>query len=37
MIPASQLQSLKMIGDVNIFLPDGPTGDLECEVMIAGK
>lgn len=25
-----------MVGDVNMFLPDGPTGDVECEIMIAG-
>jgi hypothetical protein len=26
-----------MIGDVNLFLPDGPQGeDVECEIMIAG-
>jgi hypothetical protein len=24
-----------MVGDVNLFLPDGPTGDVECEIMIA--
>lgn len=29
-------RGLKMIGDVNLFLPDGPSGDIECEVMIAG-
>jgi hypothetical protein len=26
-----------MIGDTNLFLPDGPKEDVECEIMIAGK
>ena len=25
-----------MVGDVNLFLPDGPAEDVECEIMIAG-
>lgn len=25
-----------MIGDVNLFLPNGPQDDVECEIMIAG-
>lgn len=29
--------SCPMIGDVNLFLPDGPEGDVECEIMLAGK
>lgn len=26
-----------MVGDVNLFLPDGKAGDAECEIMIAGQ
>lgn len=29
------IRECKMIGDVNLFLPDGVQGDVECEVMIA--
>jgi hypothetical protein len=25
-----------MVGDVNMFLPDGVSGEAECEIMIAG-
>ena len=25
-----------MVGDVNMFLPDGKDGEGECEIMIAG-
>ena len=31
------VKDLSMIGDVNLFLPDGPTGEIECEVMLAGE
>ncbi|KAK4688312.1 hypothetical protein P7C73_g1804, partial [Tremellales sp. Uapishka_1] len=30
-----QLQKCRMVGDVNMFLPDGPDEDGECEIMIA--
>lgn len=26
-----------MVGDVNLFLPNGPKEDVECEIMIAGE
>ncbi|WVR03247.1 hypothetical protein IAU60_000238 [Kwoniella sp. DSM 27419] len=32
-----QLRSCRMVGDVNLFLPDGLDGDGECEIMIAAK
>ncbi|WWC85513.1 uncharacterized protein L201_000377 [Kwoniella dendrophila CBS 6074] len=32
-----ELQKCKMIGDVNLFLPDGKEGQGECEIMIASK
>lgn len=36
-IPSTQeLIALKMIGDVNLFLPNGVEEDVECEIMIAG-
>lgn len=31
------IASCPMIGDVNLFLPDGTAGDVECEIMLAGK
>ena len=31
------INSLRMIGDTNLFLPDGPKEDVECEIMIAGE
>ena len=31
----NQLPRCRMVGDVNMFLPDGLTGDAECEIMIA--
>ncbi|GHJ89205.1 hypothetical protein NliqN6_5607 [Naganishia liquefaciens] len=31
------LHTLKMIGDVNLFLPNGVQEDVECEIMIAEK
>lgn len=36
-IAPDAIASCPMIGDVNLFLPDGPTGDVECEIMLAGK
>jgi hypothetical protein len=36
-ITAEFINSLQMIGDTNLFLPDGPEEDVECEIMIAGK
>lgn len=36
-IPSTQeLTTRKMIGDVNLFLPNGVEEDVECEIMIAG-
>ncbi|EJT49024.1 hypothetical protein A1Q2_07970 [Trichosporon asahii var. asahii CBS 8904] len=29
------IASCPMIGDVNLFLPDGTAGDVECEIMLA--
>jgi hypothetical protein len=26
-----------MVGDVNLFAPNGPSEDVECEIMIAGR
>ncbi|KAK8844590.1 hypothetical protein IAR55_006437 [Kwoniella newhampshirensis] len=36
-LPAEELHSCRMVGDVNLFLPDGLEGDGECEIMIASK
>jgi hypothetical protein len=36
-ITAEIIHSLQMIGDTNLFLPDGSEEDVECEIMIAGK
>ncbi|ORX41305.1 GNAT domain-domain-containing protein [Kockovaella imperatae] len=33
----SELRQCSMVGDVNLFLPDGLGGDVECEIMIATK
>ncbi|WWC97295.1 hypothetical protein V866_004174 [Kwoniella sp. B9012] len=33
----SEIKECKMVGDVNLFLPDGITGQGECEIMIASK
>ncbi|KAK6904969.1 hypothetical protein I203_105788 [Kwoniella mangroviensis CBS 8507] len=33
----SEIKKCKMVGDVNLFLPDGKTGQGECEIMIASK
>jgi hypothetical protein len=33
----ADLAQCKMVGDVNLFLPDGPAEDVECEIMIAGE
>ncbi|WVQ64578.1 uncharacterized protein L199_002745 [Kwoniella botswanensis] len=33
----SEIKKCKMVGDVNLFLPDGITGQGECEIMIASK
>ncbi|WWD22860.1 hypothetical protein CI109_107355 [Kwoniella shandongensis] len=32
-----ELSRCRMVGDVNLFLPDGLGGDGECEIMIASK
>ncbi|KAJ9110667.1 hypothetical protein QFC19_001496 [Naganishia cerealis] len=32
---STELKSYKMIGDVNLFLPQGVKEDVECEIMIA--
>nr|XP_018266356.1 uncharacterized protein I303_00331 [Kwoniella dejecticola CBS 10117]OBR88514.1 hypothetical protein I303_00331 [Kwoniella dejecticola CBS 10117] len=32
-----EIRRCKMIGDVNLFLPDGLAGQGECEIMIASK
>lgn len=32
-----QLKQCKMVGDVNMFLPEGKEGEGECEIMIADK
>lgn len=34
---SNELKECRMIGDVNMFLPDGIEGDSECEIMIASK
>ncbi|KAL1408908.1 hypothetical protein Q8F55_005722 [Vanrija albida] len=34
-VPPSELARCQMIGDVNLFLPNGPQEDVECEIMIA--
>ncbi|WOO82843.1 N-acetyltransferase 9 [Vanrija pseudolonga] len=34
-VPPSELSKCRMIGDVNLFLPNGPQDDVECEIMIA--
>jgi len=31
-----QIRHCRMVGDVNMFLPDGMDGEGECEIMIAG-
>lgn len=31
----SQVEGCRMVGDVNLFLPNGSDGDGECEIMIA--
>ncbi|TYJ55518.1 hypothetical protein B9479_003790 [Cryptococcus floricola] len=31
------IQKCRMVGDVNLFLPDGREGEGECEIMIASK
>lgn len=31
----SSVRDFRMVGDVNLFLPDGVEGDAECEIMIA--
>ncbi|WRT63391.1 uncharacterized protein IL334_000296 [Kwoniella shivajii] len=33
----NEIPQCKMIGDVNLFLPDGKDGEGECEIMIASK
>ncbi|ADV24523.1 hypothetical protein I305_06640 [Cryptococcus gattii E566] len=33
----SLLTQCRMVGDVNLFLPEGLEGDGECEIMIASK
>ena len=30
-----QIKQCEMVGDVNMFLPDGLEGDAECEIMTA--
>lgn len=37
LLSTDQIKDCKMIGDVNLFLPDGPAHDVECEIMIAGE
>ncbi|ODN75517.1 hypothetical protein L202_06643 [Cryptococcus amylolentus CBS 6039] len=32
-----EIQKCRMVGDVNLFLPDGREGEGECEIMIASK
>lgn len=34
-LPPSCLARCRMVGDVNLFLPEGLEGDGECEIMIA--
>ncbi|TXT10676.1 hypothetical protein VHUM_02181 [Vanrija humicola] len=34
-VPSSALSRCQMVGDVNLFLPNGPQEDVECEIMIA--
>ncbi|EAL18729.1 hypothetical protein CNBI3150 [Cryptococcus deneoformans B-3501A] len=36
-LPPSCLARCRMVGDVNLFLPEGLEGDGECEIMIASK
>jgi hypothetical protein len=35
-LTAEEVLNYKMIGDTNMFLPDGPQEDVECEIMLAG-
>lgn len=34
-LPSPCLAQCRMVGDVNLFLPEGLEGDGECEIMIA--
>ncbi|AFR94526.2 hypothetical protein C343_02610 [Cryptococcus neoformans C23] len=36
-LPSPCLAQCRMVGDVNLFLPEGLEGDGECEIMIASK
>ena len=36
-ISPAEIQQCKMVGDINLFLPDGVDGDGECEIMIASE
>ena len=35
-VSPEQIKRCRMVGDVNMFLPDGKDGEGECEIMIAG-
>lgn len=32
-----EIKACPMVGDVNLFLPNGSQEDVECEIMIAGE
>jgi len=34
---AEEVKTCRMVGDVNMFLPDGIEGEGECEIMIASE
>lgn len=36
-LSSEELEKCRMVGDVNMFLPDGKEGEGECEIMIASK
>lgn len=36
LLSLQQVQACKMVGDVNLFIPEGQE-DAECEIMIAGE
>jgi len=36
LLSPEEIRGCRMVGDVNMFLPDGVSGEAECEIMIAG-
>jgi hypothetical protein len=37
LLSPEEIKTCRMVGDVNMFLPDGSEGEAECEIMIAGR